>query len=365
MNILEKSKKAALVLGGLLSGTMAMAIESVEATAATTSVVVDTPIYEKMGVSSTTLFIIMTLFTVALLFLMVSLANSTKNVLKYKQDELRKKKNSSAKVILALVGLLASTTAMAADGAGASQSLIPFPDKVFWGYIIVDLVIIMFMIHFAGIVKGSISDMVELPRLFRWKKLTRNLTDAVPVEDEGSILLDHDYDGIKELDNNLPPWWKYGFYITIVWAVFYIFYYQILEIGDLQEAEYLAEMEAGEKQVAEYKAAHPELITADNVELLTDPGAIADGKTTFETYCVSCHMEGGAGGIGPNLTDKYWLYGNDIKGVFTTISEGADNGMTAWKAMLPADKIQNVASYVLQLEYIAPPNGKEPQGEEK
>jgi cytochrome c oxidase cbb3-type subunit 3 len=159
---------------------------------------------------------------------------------------------------------------------------------------------------------------------------TKKLTKAVPIEQEGSILLDHDYDGITELDNDLPPWWKYGFYITIMWGIGYFFYYQVFEIGNLQGAEYTAEMEAGERQLAEYKAAHPEMINAENIEKLTDASAISQGRSLFEKYCTSCHMSGGAGEVGPNLTDNYWLYGNDIAGIFTTISEGAKNGMAAW-----------------------------------
>ena len=192
------------------------------------------------------------------------------------------------------------------------------------------------------------------------------MTQAVPIEEEGSILLDHDYDGITELDNELPPWWKYGFYITILWAVGYFFYYQVFEIGNLQEAEYLQEMADGERAMAEYKAAHPEMITADNVELLTDASTIAQGRSIYDTKCASCHMEGGRGGLGPNLTDDYWLYGNDISGVFTTISEGANNGMAAWKTMMPANEIQAVASYVMQLPDVSVADGgKEPQGDLK
>lgn len=359
MKILENSKKTVLLTAAVFTGAMAfsMSPEVVEET------VIHTPIYEKLGISSTTLFIVMNIFTFLLVAFMMSMANSTKNILKYKQDE--KRKGNSAKTLLMLVGLFVAAGANAAEPVTQAKSLIPFPDSVFWAYIFVDVILIMIMIYFAGIIKGSISDIIVFRKTLIWKKWGKNLTDAVPVEEEGSILLDHDYDGIKELDNNLPPWWKYGFYITIVWAFGYFFYYQVFEIGNLQEAEYLAEMEEGERQVAEYKAAHPELITADNVELLTDPSAIAEGRDVFTTYCVSCHMEGGAGGIGPNLTDEYWLYGNDIKGVFTTVSEGAENGMTAWKNLLPADKIQAVSSYVLQLEYIAPPQGKDPQGDKK
>jgi len=368
MKMLEISKKATLLLGLLLVGLVATAQDPAAGEALSVSAEpADIPIYAKMGISSTTLFIIMNLFTALLLFLMVSMANSTKNILKHKQQEVRKKSANGAKVILALVGLFASGSAMAAaQPLEAYQGLIPFSDQVFWAYVIVDIILTMFIIHFAGIVKGSISDKVVLKKLFRWKKINKALTDAVEVEEEASILLDHDYDGIKELDNNLPPWWKYGFYITIVWAVVYFSYYHVFQIGDLQKAEFEAAMEAGEREVADYKAAHPELINADNVELLTDNGTLMTGKGIYDKNCASCHMEGGAGGVGPNLTDNYWIYEKDIRGVFITISEGAQNGMKAWKNDLPPDKIQAVASYILGLEYIGPENGgKEPQGEEK
>lgn len=368
MKMLEISKKVTFLLGFLMAGTViaqdpAAAEEAVSVAAEST---VDIPIYALMGVSSTTLFIIMNLFTALLLFLMISMANSTKNILKFKQDELKKKSSGGAKVILALIGLFASGNAMAAETLESYQGFIPFSDQVFWAYIVIDLILIMFIVHFAGIMKGSVSDAVQLQSLFRWNKLKKNLTDAVEIEDEASILLDHDYDGIKELDNNLPPWWKYGFYITIVWAVFYISYFHIFQVGNLQQAEYEAAMEDGEREIAEYKAAHPELINEDNVELLTDNAALLKGKGIYDKNCASCHMEGGAGGVGPNLTDNFWIYGNDIKGVFHTVSEGAQNGMKAWKTDLAPDKIQAVSSYILSLEYISPENGgKEPQGDEK
>lgn len=360
MKVLNRISKGILTLGLVMGGQSVIAQE---AEAAVTVVAAHSAtVYEKLGMSSTALFTIMTIFTLILLFFMVSIAGSTKNIIEFKQ---KKKKESNLKAILALAGLFFSSTLMAAE-PGSLQGSIPFPDSVFWGYIIVDVILIMFIIYFVGIIKGTISELVVFERIFKWTKLKKNLTDAVPIESEASILLDHDYDGITELDNNLPPWWKYGFYITIVWAVVYFFYYQILEIGDLQEAEYLAEMEEGEREVAAYKLANPQLINADNVELLTDGGAISQGKAEFDTYCVSCHKEGGIGSIGPNLTDDYWLYENDIKGVFSIISEGAQNGMPAWKELIPANKIQMIASYVLQLDEVLPPQGgKEPQGELK
>lgn len=369
MNSIEKSKKATLFLGTLFTSALVLAQEPVADVA---PAIKSTPIYEQLGLSSTWLFIVMTIFTLLLLAVVWSMASSTKNILKYKQDAIKKKKNIS-KTLMVLFAMTFSGTLIAADGGAAvSESLIPFPNSVFWAYITVDVVLIMIMIYFAGIVKGSISDVIVLRRIFKWEKWKNlkakwkiMLTKSIPIEEEGSILLDHDYDGITELDNQLPPWWKYGFYITIVWAFVYFFYYQVFEIGNLQAAEYNAEMAEGERQMAEYKAAHPEMITADNVELLTDASSITQGRTIYQTLCVSCHMDGGRGGVGPNLTDDYWIYGNDIAGVFNTISEGANNGMAAWKTLMPANEIQAVASYLMQLPEIPVPEGKEPQGDLK
>ena len=318
------------------------------------------PIYKRFGMSDTELFSWLLGITLLLVVLVLVLGNTIRTVAKRYSDEI----NKGAKILL--IGLLVASPSFAsaaeADGA-AYDKVIVMDSLTFWHFIIFDILLVLLAFHYIRKIHGLLPDFAKPKSIINWNKLRKEVTDTVPVEEEASILLDHDYDGIKELDNNLPPWWKYGFYVTIVWAVGYIFYYQILEIGNLQEAEYLQEMEEGDRAVAEYKAAHPELITADNVELLEDPSSLAEGKSTFETYCVSCHMENGTGGIGPNLTDKYWIYDGSIKGVFTTISEGADNGMVAWKEFIPADQIQKVASYVLSLEPALPPLGKEPQGD--
>lgn len=324
-----------------------------------TPVQVDRPVYEELGISSTVLATIMILFTAILIGFVISMSGSVKNILEFKNDKFK----GGVKAILLLFGLGGSSATFAADG-GSTEGVIPFPDSAFWTFLVVDIILVMIIVYLSGIIRGIASEYTSATKVKLFKKrLKRTLTDAVPVEDEASILLDHDYDGIRELDNNLPPWWKYGFYITIVWSIGYLFYYNVLKIGPSQAMEYKMEMEEGERQIAEYKAAHPELITAENVELLTDEASIRKGRELFNASCASCHMDGGKGGIGPNLTDKYWIYDGDIQGVFTTISEGAQNGMIAWKDLMPANDIQAVASYIMQLDYVAPPNGKEPQGE--
>jgi cytochrome c oxidase cbb3-type subunit 3 len=191
-----------------------------------------------------------------------------------------------------------------------------------------------------------------------------NMTDAVPVEDEEEILTDHDYDGIQELDNNLPPWWVMGFYITIACAVVYIGYYEFYMGGNISKQEYQAEMKAAEEAKEAYLASLGNSIDESNVEILVDAGAIAKGKDIYDGNCVACHGGAGEGGVGPNLTDEYWLHGGGIKEVFKTIKYGVPaKGMIPWEDQLTPPQMQQVASYIMTLKGTNPPNPKEPQGE--
>jgi len=339
--------KSILTLGAFAFSSLSIAQEEVITKA------VERPMYDKLGISPTVLFTIMTLLTVVLVIALVGLANSTSNVIKFKHNKTKKTG------LLLLVGLFSSTS-FAADN-GASEYFMDFPDQAFWAFLILDVIIVMVILYFVGIMKGALTDykiVKEHNTIFtKWSK---SLTNAVEIENEDSILLDHDYDGIRELDNDLPPWWKYGFYITIVWAGVYFFYYQVLEIGDLQTAEFEKEMIEGEKQIAAYKEANPNLVNAENVTLLEDDDALNKGKSIFNEKCSMCHGMSGEGSIGPNLTDEYWIYGHDIGGVFNTISEGANNGMPAWKADLSPVEMQETASYILSLKFA---EGKAPEGE--
>jgi len=191
------------------------------------------------------------------------------------------------------------------------------------------------------------------------------LTKSVPIEDEGQLLLDHDYDGIKELDNNLPPWWVYLFYGCIIFAVVYLVRFEIMG-GDNQEMELKKEMAQAQIDIAEYKKTAPDLMDENSVTLLTAPADLAAGKAIFTTNCVACHRADGGGQIGPNLTDDNWILGGGIKNVFQTITNGGRDGkgMIAWSksGMKPKD-IQLVASYVLSLKGSNPVNPKAPDGE--
>lgn len=191
------------------------------------------------------------------------------------------------------------------------------------------------------------------------KRAVKILVDAVPIEEENSILMDHEYDGIRELDNNLPPWWLWGFYMTIIFAFTYILYYHVFN-GNNQETEYKVSMLKAQKEIDAYLKDAAMNVDETNVTLLTEPAGIAAGKQTFEANCTACHKDG-SGDIGPNLTDNFWLYGNDIKEVFGTVKNGTANGMPEHASKLNPVQLQQVASYVLSLKYKP---GKEPQGKE-
>ncbi|WP_298551133.1 cbb3-type cytochrome c oxidase N-terminal domain-containing protein [uncultured Algibacter sp.] len=200
---------------------------------------------------------------------------------------------------------------------------------------------------------------------FTWLKETyQKLLGSKPIEEEGEIVLDHNYDGIKELDNNLPPWWVYSFYISIVFAAVYLLRYHVFD-GNNQVDELEIELADARIALEEYKKTAKDLVDFNTVTLLTDTGDLSSGKNIFETNCVACHMADGGGGIGPNLTDEHWILGGGIKNVFKTISEGgrSGKGMIAWKAQLKPSEMAQVASYVLSFQGTTPANPKAAEGD--
>lgn len=204
----------------------------------------------------------------------------------------------------------------------------------------------------------------ELQKVW-YVRLYRKLLDQKPIEQEKEIEMDHEYDGIRELDNNLPPWWVYMFYATMIFAGIYLVHYHMLG-GFTQEQELDAENQEAQVALEAYKKNAPDLITADNVTLLTDAKSLEEGKKIFQANCVACHGAEAQGGIGPNLTDEYWILGGGIKNVFHTISEGGreGKGMISWKKSgFSPTQIQQVSSYVISLQGTNPANGKDPEGD--
>ena len=197
-----------------------------------------------------------------------------------------------------------------------------------------------------------------------FKDLMQKLTRTQPMEKEGEIILHHDYDGIKELYNNLPPWWVYLFYGCIAFALIYFVRFEIMG-GDNQEMELQKELAQAKIEVDEYMKTAPDLMDEKTVTLLTEPADLEIGKTIFATNCAACHRADAGGQIGPNLTDEQWILGGGIKNLFHTITNGGRDGkgMIAWAGTLKPSDIQKVASYIISLKGSNPADAKEAEGE--
>ena len=265
-----------------------------------------------------------------------------------------------------LVGYLAAgqTTAPAAPPATAA-------DTLFWilmgALVLVLLVFVLFITMIAVQMKPQLRRLYELPTVHdTWSGKVLGLVIGemrLVTGEHKDEQMAHNYDGIIEFDNDLPPWWKYGFYFTIVFAIGYLYYYQVAKIGQLQTAEYATEMQQATLLVSA-DADDPSKLTT--FAALTAPAELGVGKSIFTTNCAPCHGASAEGKVGPNLTDDYWLHGGEINHVYKTIKFGVSSkGMVAWKGKLAGKQILQVASYIRSLHGSKPANAKPPQGEKE
>lgn len=340
---------------------------------------------------SNPMFIAMVSVIILLLIVIVIFADVAKNAIRNKSEQDKKAKGENGativKVILAIVmigGFSSSMFALSpAPAATAATSVVATsaPESSgYWGMDAMTFFSLLTIIGFELVVAWRLY-VVALQHLGSAQRrklaaaskqkvkvvrpsLIDKMNASVAIEKEGEIMLDHDYDGIKELDNNLPPWWIYGFYFTILFAIVYLFHFHVTHTGKLQLAEYNEQIEQGKRDVEAYRKQAANLVDENNATLLTDGASLAAGKSTYSANCVACHGANGEGGVGPNLTDDFWIHQGDIKDIFKTLKYGyPEKGMKAWEQDLGARQIHEVASYVKSLKGTNPANPKEKEGE--
>ncbi len=287
--------------------------------------------------------------------------------------KLARKDNGKTLMILFLVSLasLVSGSIFAAGDPLAKAEQVPFlhhgfgnkPLNILALIIVLEVFVVLyysFLIKKFLVKEKEAQPYIEKISTPFWDRFNK----SVAVEQEAAILTDHDYDGIKELDNSLPPWWKYGFYLTIVWAVVYMAHFHVFGTGVLQLQELKNAEDQAAIDLAEYEKMQSNRVDELSVVFLSAAEDIAKGRSLFkEKTCTVCHGELGQGINGPNLTDHFWIHGGSINEIFKTIKYGVpEKGMKAWKSEISAPHMAQIASYIMSLKDSNPPGAKETQG---
>lgn len=235
--------------------------------------------------------------------------------------------------------------------------------KAYYDVVAVAIIFVVILI-IVGFLYFGLGEEVKRKSKFSmgFQKVKDHVVGLKPIEKEKDIMFDHAYDGIRELDNKIPPWFNYLFYGTVIFAAFYLLSYHVLSSGDVQATEYNEEIKMAEIERLQLMKSGA-LLDESTLTALTDAAALSSGKEIFVKNCAVCHTEKGGGLVGPNLTDDYWIHGGGIKNIFATVKNGVpEKGMISWKTQLNPKQIQEVASFVLSLRGTNPPNPKAPEG---
>jgi len=246
------------------------------------------------------------------------------------------------------------------------------------GLLVITILLLVSVIAYVARVMGILVKQVEIeqaarlgiklkPSLSWWERLWEKANATVPLEKEQDIDMGHDFDGIRELDNHLPPWWKGLFYATVIWSVLYLIVFHVTDSLPLSTDEFELELAEAEQHARELRALQPaEVIDESTLQYAADAEILGRGKIVFtSSNCMSCHRaDGGGNTIGPNLTDEYWLHGGSARNIYSTVSKGVvEKGMPAWGKVMSARDVRDVTFYIMSLGGSSPPGGKAAQGE--
>lgn len=363
MNLLEIIKKKLLLLAVILPIALGAAAQNAAQVA---------PKEEGSNLLATLLIVI----SIVLAFIIWGMGQALIGISKLALDK-HKKSGTALSVLLLLCLSLLSQPGFAQDAAATTAQAAPnygglsaHNFYVFVAVIAIEVAAILFLAFsirrvYQELLPESAAGTVKQSALSEWwSNLDKKFfTKAVSVEKEADVMLDHDYDGIKELDNALPPWWKYGFYFTIGVAFIYMFMFHVSGAGKNPTQEYLAEMEKAKIEKEAYEANNKDKIDESKVPM-ADASGIANGQKIFDANCVACHLKGGAGSVGPNLTDDYWLHKGSLNDIYQSIKHGyPDKGMQSWEKNFSPKEISQLASYIKSLRGTNPAGAKAAQGD--
>jgi len=280
---------------------------------------------------------------------------------------------ANKKTFLMMLALLAGVPAFAqGDGPGFFESLISMDSSqitllsilaVVLGLVVLLLVLLIYLMAFLSSVLGKEAG-VDLGLGGWWSRFKKKHVSGEEGVDKGKVLEHHSYDGITELDNFMPPWLQYVFVLSIGFGIVYFINYSVLgwgktQVEEYQDELYLAQIQAEERQLTAAAAIDETTVVYDRTR-----ESLEEGKSIFDNNCMACHASDGGGGVGPNLTDEYWIHGGSINDVFRVVKYGVpEKGMIPWQDQLSPEQMQYVSSYILTLQGTTPLNPKEPQGE--
>jgi cytochrome c oxidase cbb3-type subunit III len=235
------------------------------------------------------------------------------------------------------------------------------------GVIVLLLILMIYLMSFMmSVFRKENPELASQPTWWDEFKLRYITGKMKPVggKEEKDLMMDHSYDGIVELDNHMPPWLANIFYITIAFGVIYFTYFSVLGLGKTQLEEYEDELRIAAIQAEERASLALSSIDETTVVFDSSTPSLASGKSIYDANCVACHASDGGGGVGPNLTDEYWIHGGNINDIFTVVKYGVvEKGMIPWQDQLSPEEMQNVSSYILTLVGNTPANPKAPEGE--